>query len=86
MTTLPDLVDIGRKDSFLAIVSTVRADGSPQASLVNAGILTHPVNGRQVVGFVTYGPVKLKNLRERPQVSVSSGPAGPGAASTAMRS
>jgi PPOX class probable F420-dependent enzyme len=54
----------------LATVSVVRADGTPHASLVNAGLLDHPITGRPVVGYVTYGPVKLRNLRARPATSV----------------
>ena len=54
----------------LATVSVVRADGSPHASLVNAGVLDHPSTGRPVIGYVTYGPVKLRNLRARPATSV----------------
>lgn len=54
----------------LASVSVVRADGTPHASLVNAGLLAHPVTGREVVGYVTYGPVKLRALRARPAASV----------------
>jgi hypothetical protein len=33
-------------------------------------VLRHPVSGEQVVGFVTYGPAKLANLRHRPQATV----------------
>ncbi len=58
------------QDSGLAIVSVVRADGSPHSSLVNAGVLDHPITGEPVVGYVTYGPVKLANLRARPATSV----------------
>lgn len=54
----------------LATVSVVRADGTPHSSLVNAGLLDHPVTGRPVVGYVTYGPVKLRNLRARPASAV----------------
>ena len=50
MTTLQDVVDIGRKDRFLAVVSTLRADTTIQSSVVNAGILAHPVSGAEVVG------------------------------------
>lgn len=71
MTTLDDLVALGRQDSFLAVVSTVRADATVQSSLVNAGVLAHPVTGEPSVAFVTYGPVKLRNLRERPQIAVA---------------
>jgi PPOX class probable F420-dependent enzyme len=53
------------------VVSTLRADGTIQASVVNAGVLADPQSGQNVVGFVTYGPAKLTNLRARPQVVVT---------------
>jgi PPOX class probable F420-dependent enzyme len=71
MTTLSDAEAIGSRDKFLAIISTARADGTIQSSLVNAGMLADPDTGQQVVGFVTYGPAKLSNLRTRPQVTVT---------------
>jgi PPOX class probable F420-dependent enzyme len=58
-------------DHGLAVVATTRADGSVQSSVVNAGVLPHPVSGDPVVGFVTYGPVKLANLRARPTVTLT---------------
>jgi PPOX class probable F420-dependent enzyme len=61
---------IGAEDSHLAVIATSRADGTVQASVVNAGVLPHPVSGEQVVGFVTYGRAKLANLRERPWTTV----------------
>jgi PPOX class probable F420-dependent enzyme len=69
----PDLDPIRRivpREHGLASVSVVRADGTPHSSLVNAGVLDHPITGRPVVGYVTYGPVKLRNLRVRPATSV----------------
>lgn len=71
MTNLQDVVDIGRSDQFLAVVSTIRADGTIQSSVVNAGVLNHPGNGAEVVGFVTYGKTKLSNLRSRPQLTIT---------------
>ena len=71
MATLDDAITIGRRERFLAVVSTVRADGTIQSSVVNAGVLAHPVTGEQVVGIVTYGRAKLANLRARPQVTVA---------------
>jgi PPOX class probable F420-dependent enzyme len=58
------------QDHGLASVSIVRADGTPHSSLVNAGVLDHPITGRPVVGYVTYGQVKLRNLRARPATSI----------------
>ena len=71
MTTLHDVVEIGRQDRFLAVVSTLRSDNTIQSSVVNAGVVAHPVDGDDVVGFVTYGKTKLSNLRARPQISVT---------------
>jgi PPOX class probable F420-dependent enzyme len=57
-------------DHGLATVCVVRADGTPHASLVNAGVLDHPRTGEPVAAYVTYGPVKLRTLRERPATSI----------------
>jgi PPOX class probable F420-dependent enzyme len=67
---LADLELIGAQDHHLAVVATTRADGTVQASVVNAGLLAHPVSGAQVIAFVTYGKVKLANLRSRPRATV----------------
>lgn len=71
MVTLSDAAEIASRDKFLAVVSTARADGTIQASVVNAGVLADPDSGRDVVAFVTYGRTKLANLRARPQVTVT---------------
>lgn len=54
----------------LASVAVVRPDGTPHTSLVNAGVLEHPSTGAPVVGYVTYGKVKLRALREHPATSL----------------
>src|SRR6478609_943078 len=71
MTTLDDAVALASDDSGLAVVSTLRADSTIQASLVNAGKLPHPATGTEALAFVTYGRVKLANLRARPQLAVT---------------
>ena len=62
---------LGAEERGLAVVSTVRSDGSVQASLVNAGIVAHPATAEPVVAFVTNGPVKLANPRARPQLAIT---------------
>ncbi|MFG1932718.1 TIGR03618 family F420-dependent PPOX class oxidoreductase [Mycobacterium sp. NPDC048908] len=71
MTTLDEAVALATDESGLAIVSTLRADETIQTSLVNVGKLAHPATGDEVLGFVTYGKVKLANLRARPQLTVT---------------
>jgi len=69
--TLDEVVELARREQFLAVVATVRADSSVQSSLVNAGVLAHPITGEPSVAFVTYGPAKLRNLRARPNLAVT---------------
>lgn len=71
MTTLNDAAALASADQGLAVVSTLRADATIQASLVNAGVVPDPRTGEEALAFVTYGRVKLANLRARPQVAVT---------------
>jgi PPOX class probable F420-dependent enzyme len=71
VTTLDEAVALARADRGLAVVSTVRADGTIQASLVNAGVVAHPASREPVLAFVTYGRIKLANLRARPAVTLT---------------
>ena len=71
MTDLADFARLVPDDHGLCVVSTLRTDGSIQSSVVNAGVLPHPIDQRQVVGFVARGGSrKLDNLRARPYVNV----------------
>ncbi|HZX55679.1 MAG TPA: TIGR03618 family F420-dependent PPOX class oxidoreductase [Ilumatobacteraceae bacterium] len=69
--TLDEVVELARREQFLAVVATARADSSVQSSLVNAGVLDHPITGEVSVAFVTYGAAKLRNLRARPHLAVT---------------
>jgi PPOX class probable F420-dependent enzyme len=71
MTTLAEAAGLARDEQGLAVVSTLRADATIQSSVVNAGVLPHPSTGEPALAFVTYGKVKLANLRVRPQLSVT---------------
>jgi len=71
VTTLNEAWSLAADESGLAVVATLRANGTIQSSLVNAGVLAHPASGAPVLAFVTYGKVKLANLRERPQVTTT---------------
>ena len=69
--TLDEVMELAGREQFLAVVATVRDDSTVQSSLVNAGVLDHPVTGAPSLAFVTYGAAKLRNLRARPQVAVT---------------
>jgi PPOX class probable F420-dependent enzyme len=71
MTDLADFATLVSGDHGLCVVSTLRAAGTIQSSVVNAGVLGHPVTGALVVGFTTReGAAKLANLRARPWVTI----------------
>jgi len=71
VTALTDFAALVAGEHGLCVVSTTRADGSVQSSVVNAGVLEHPVTGLQVVGFVVRdGTRKLDNLRARPRATI----------------
>jgi PPOX class probable F420-dependent enzyme len=71
---MSDLVEFGRlvgRDAGLCVVSTLRGDGTIHSSVVNAGVLYHPVSGVLVVGLVARGGTrKLAHLRARPRATV----------------
>ncbi|HEX8803168.1 MAG TPA: pyridoxamine 5'-phosphate oxidase family protein, partial [Acidimicrobiales bacterium] len=67
MASVDDVRRLVELDNGLASVSTLRATGSPQSTVVNAGIVTHPVHGTEVAAFVARGGTrKLEHLRARP--------------------
>lgn len=55
MTTLDDIRRLGSTEVGLCVVATTRADGSVHTSVVNAGVLAHPVTGADAVAFVARG-------------------------------
>ncbi len=71
MVDLERARELGARESGLAVVIAHRRDGSPYASVVNSGVVGHPVSGGSVVGFVARGGTrKLPNLRLHPRVTV----------------
>jgi hypothetical protein len=60
MTDLADFTGLVRREHGLSVVSTLRANGTILSSVVNAGVLDHPVTGAPVIGFTTRrGAAKL---------------------------
>ena len=74
-TSEPSLSDFRRVvagDHGLSIVSLARPDATVTTSLVNAGVLAHPVTAVEVVGFVVRGDaIKLRRLRRDPRATVT---------------
>ncbi|HEU5306170.1 MAG TPA: TIGR03618 family F420-dependent PPOX class oxidoreductase [Acidimicrobiia bacterium] len=71
MSSLDAFGELVPLDHGLCVLSTTRADGSVQASVVNAGVLGHPVSGVEVVGLVAAGGArKLQHLRADPRATI----------------
>jgi PPOX class probable F420-dependent enzyme len=71
MRTLDDFAALAHEGRGLASVAVLRADATIHSSVVNVAVLPHPHTGEPSVGFITYGAVKLRNLRLRPQSTVT---------------
>jgi len=68
---LEDFARLVQGDHGLVVVSTLRPDMTIQSSVVNAGVLSHPVTGAEVVGLVARGDShRLAYLRARPRATV----------------
>jgi PPOX class probable F420-dependent enzyme len=71
MTDLSSFAELVPLDHGLCVISTLRPDGSTQSSVVNAGVMAHPLDATQVVALVaTGGSRKLHNLRADPRVTI----------------
>lgn len=71
MLDLDRVRELGVKEHGLAVALTTRPDGSAHGSVVNAGVLEHPVTGDAIVGFVSRGVTrKLEYLRLLPRITV----------------
>jgi hypothetical protein len=58
-------------DHGLVVVSATRSDGTISASVVNAGVLAHPLTGAAAVAMVIRGGTrKLAYWRQRPYANV----------------
>jgi PPOX class probable F420-dependent enzyme len=71
VTDLSAFAELVPLDHGLSVISTVRPDGRVHSSVVNAGVLEHPLSGEQVVGLVAVGGArKLRNLRADPRATI----------------
>ena len=65
MSDIERVRELASSETGLCVVSTTRSDGSSHASVVNAGVLAHPVSGIDVVGFVVRGAARKLDHFER---------------------
>jgi PPOX class probable F420-dependent enzyme len=71
MTDLAAFAELVPLDHGLCVFSTLRADGALQSTVVNAGVLPHPLTGGRVVGLVAAGGTrKVRNLRADPRCTI----------------
>ena len=71
MTDISAFAELVALDHGLCVLSTLRRDGSIQASVVNAGVMAHPLTGVQVVALVAVGGArKLHYLRADPRATI----------------
>jgi hypothetical protein len=71
MVALTQFAELVPLDHGLSVVISRRGDGSSHATVVNAGVVAHPVTGEPVVAFVSAGAArKLAYLRADPSITV----------------
>ena len=71
MTDLAAFTALVGGDHGLGVVSTLRPDATIQSSVVNVGVLPHPLTGEPVVALVSAGNARrLGYLRARPRATV----------------
>jgi PPOX class probable F420-dependent enzyme len=71
MSDLAAFAELVALDHGLSVVVTVRGDHTPHTSVVNAGVLAHPLTGTDTLGFVAAGGTrKLAHLRVDPTIAV----------------
>lgn len=71
MAELADFEAFVAKDHGLAVMTVIGPDGHMRPSVVNVGVIDHPLTGALVVAAVIHGNArKLVHLRERPRASV----------------
>ena len=72
MTDLSTVKQYLSTDTGLAVISTTQADGRVLSSLVNCGLIDHPVDGQPRVAMVSGGSAaRLGHVRRGSQVTVA---------------
>jgi hypothetical protein len=67
---LAAFAEVAAQDHGLCVLSLLRPSGTVAASVVNAGVLAHPLTGEPAVGLVARGLRKLEHLRANPRATI----------------
>lgn len=71
MASVEDIQRLVALDHGLASLSTLRPNGTVQSTVVNAGLIDHPVTGGKVAAFVGRPATrKIVNLRRNPAATL----------------
>ncbi len=71
MSDLEGVRSLLAQENGLAVVSTTQSDGRVLSSVVNCGVLEHPVSGEPSVAFVSMGrAARVGHVRRGSQVTV----------------
>ncbi|MGN6792363.1 MAG: pyridoxamine 5'-phosphate oxidase [Streptosporangiaceae bacterium] len=71
MAELADFEALVPRDHGLVVMTVIGPDGRIRPSVVNGGVIDHPLSGARVAAVVIHGKArKLTHLRARPRASV----------------
>lgn len=71
MANLADFEALVPADHGLVVMTVLGPDGRMRPSVVNAGVIDHPITGSRLVAVVIQGQArKLAHLRSRPRAAV----------------
>jgi PPOX class probable F420-dependent enzyme len=71
VASVDDIRKLAALDHGLASISTVRHDGTVQCTVVNAGLIDHPVSGAPVAAFIGRPATrKIAHLRQNPTATL----------------
>lgn len=71
MATIDDVRTLLSSETGLVTASVIGSDARPVLTVVNAGVIEHPLTGDPCVGFVAVGGSrKLDHLRRDPYLSI----------------
>ncbi len=72
MADIDDVRDYLADEHGLAVVSTTQADGRVLSSVVNCGVMDHPLDGGPMVAFVSRGDAaRMGHIRRGSQVTIA---------------